>query len=119
MLRTYTTKAKVKTIKNSGIVTTFKSILKSIATVKNNFGKFLWSIIQFLRLDIILTPSVLKLFKFTGKSFKYVSYLFILFNFLLISWLCYYNSPFLTYKIIFGWIVEFIPFIKDNYRYLI
>lgn len=115
LLKTYATKAKIKTIKRSSIVTTFKSILKSITTVKNNIGKFIWSVIEFLRLDKILTPTVLKIVKLTGKGFRYLSSLFILFNFILITWLCYYNSPILTYKLLFGWILDFISVAKITY----
>ena len=60
MLRTYTTKAKVKTIKNSGIVTTFKSILKSIASVKNNIGKFIWSIFFVYETTVLIKNEIIK-----------------------------------------------------------
>nr|YP_010455107.1 hypothetical protein NYK79_mgp41 [Porodaedalea mongolica]UUA03949.1 hypothetical protein [Porodaedalea mongolica]WCF76709.1 hypothetical protein [Porodaedalea mongolica] len=80
-------------LKTSQTVSSYRSLSKTYNTFKTNFKNLIWSVVVFLRLDSYFTPTVIKALLFLGVTFKWAMRSFTLFNFLLVVWIFYFNTP--------------------------
>lgn len=68
-----------------------------------------------MHLDGIYNPTWDPALKTIGLSIKWILRGWMLFNFTMATWVLYYNTPFLTLKVLITWLYDFIKVAKDTY----
>lgn len=93
----------------------FKLIKKTTSTLRTNVRNLLFSLLSLTGLTKFYTPATAPLFALLGKALKYLKWCFWSFNLAMMVWVLYYNTPYLTAKVILMWFWGFVKSIKVMY----
>lgn len=90
----------------------YKTLSRSYSLFKSNMVSFILNILSFVGLDKIIYS---KIFLFLRVTFKWLLRGFTIFNFVLVVWIFYFNTPVITAKLILGWLGDFFRVAKLTY----
>nr|YP_010697842.1 hypothetical protein P1Q01_mgp23 [Phellinidium ferrugineofuscum]WCF76803.1 hypothetical protein [Phellinidium ferrugineofuscum] len=97
------------------IKSSFRAISRTTSTLRTNVRNLLYNLLSLTGLTRYYTPATAPLFALLGRTLKYLKWCFWSFNLAMMVWVLYYNTPFLTAKVILMWFWGFIKGIKTLY----